>query len=146
MEGKYRPPTIPFISGTDFDIKDGSLTTLTCRPEKSTHGVHADWAKQTQAATDHATALWQDADLSLSTYQKTGTTNFATASSPQMLHSAMALTGSWLGPITNPTEGSMKFGEKSCIYSVSSTCGGIGILDCRYLGKLLLLSLFCFYF
>lgn len=41
MEGKYRPPSIPFVNGKFLAIQVGSLTTLTCSKEKFIHGVHA---------------------------------------------------------------------------------------------------------
>lgn len=41
MEGKYRPPSIPFINGTFIAIQVGSHTTHICNKEKFIHGAHA---------------------------------------------------------------------------------------------------------
>ena len=40
-EGKYRPPSIPYITGTSPSIKVGSPTTRTCSRAKYTPGVPA---------------------------------------------------------------------------------------------------------
>jgi len=41
-EGKYRPPTIPLITGTSLSIKVGSLIIPICSKVKYTTGAHAD--------------------------------------------------------------------------------------------------------
>lgn len=40
-EGKYRPPSIPFITGTHAWIQAGSPTTTTCRRARCTAGARA---------------------------------------------------------------------------------------------------------
>lgn len=41
MEGKYRPPSIPFVTGKIMLIQVGSHTILTCSKAKYTTGAHA---------------------------------------------------------------------------------------------------------
>lgn len=41
MEGKYRPPSIPFVTGTSALIQGGSRTTRTCSRAKCTTGARA---------------------------------------------------------------------------------------------------------
>lgn len=54
-EGKYRPPSIPFIAGTSYPMQVGSRTTLTSRKAKCTTGVHAASRSTTHTATAAAT-------------------------------------------------------------------------------------------
>jgi hypothetical protein len=42
MEGKYRPPSIPFINGNSYVMQVGSHTTLIFKQEKYIPGAHVD--------------------------------------------------------------------------------------------------------
>lgn len=55
MEGKYRPASLPFVTGKFCLTQVGSPTTHTSKQEKFTHGARADLVKPTPAATVHAT-------------------------------------------------------------------------------------------
>lgn len=61
-EGKYRPPSIPFITGRNVEIQAGSLTTPICSKARSTVGVPAGSPSTDPGVTALAMPTLLDAD------------------------------------------------------------------------------------
>ena len=92
MEGKYRPPSLPFITGTSILTQDGSPTIHISNREKFTAGAPAGSRSTTPTVMDHAMLQSPGAGQSLLAYQKQDTINSVIAKIVPTLPSAMELT------------------------------------------------------
>ena len=128
-EGKYRPPSIPLITGTSLSIKVGSPIILISSKVKYITGVHAAWVWRTLIAMEVVTLQWRDVDLCSSTLVRVDITNYAIANFQQTLLSVMELIEIWSNSTMQRTEDSTKSGVILDSGQVLSTCIGTGIPD-----------------